>query len=43
MTIGQTDAANLPGVWTVRLRIDGQESVSASFTLTDARTPEPVT
>jgi hypothetical protein len=43
MTIGQTDAANLPGVWTVRLRIDGQESVSATFTLTDARTPETIT
>jgi hypothetical protein len=42
MTIGNTDAANISGVWTLRLRIDGQESVSATFSLTDARTPDPV-
>lgn len=42
MTVGNTDAANFPGIWTLRLRIDGQESVSATFSLTDARTPTPV-
>jgi hypothetical protein len=42
MTIGDTDAATLPGTWTLRLRIDGQESVSATFSLTDAVTPDPV-
>jgi hypothetical protein len=41
MTIGNTDAASLPGTWTLRLRIDGQEGASATFSLTDARTPQP--
>lgn len=42
MTIANTDAANLPGTWTLRLRIDGQESASTSFILVDDRTPTPV-
>jgi hypothetical protein len=42
MTIGNSDAANFPGVWTLRVRVDGQESTSATFTLTDARTPDAV-
>jgi hypothetical protein len=41
MTVGNTDAANLLGMWTIRLRIDGQESALAAFSLTDARTPTP--
>ncbi|HEX6507930.1 MAG TPA: hypothetical protein VF221_09885 [Chloroflexota bacterium] len=39
MSIAGTDAADLPGAWTLRLRIDGQEGAAAPFTITEARTP----
>ena len=42
MTIANSDAASLPGTWTLRLRIDGQESTSTNFELVDGRTPSAV-
>lgn len=34
MSIANTDAASVLGVWTLRVRIDGQEAASAAFTMT---------